>query len=176
MLVWKNSAGDPTISTISSRFTTHRLSLYRLVLFLLLAPILLVGVVAWFLLPGSIGGIHYRPSVFTQQAALQPSYWQHHSATVVGYDAGGRCMVPLPCPGFFLADAPGGGAGSSATRLWVASQRESGWHALLHKLFPGQVTAPLPQGLHTGQQIRVSGRMQTILNGGKIMVLLPNDL
>jgi hypothetical protein len=172
----ENSAGDLTISTISSRFATHRLSLYRFVLFLLLAPILLVGVVAWFLLPGSIGGMSYRPSVFLQQAALQPSYWQRHSATVVGYDAGSRCQAPLPCPGFFLVDTPRSDAGMSAIRLWVASQKESGWHAFLRKLFPGQVTAPLPQGLQTGQHIRVSGRMQTMHNDGRIMVLLPNDL
>jgi hypothetical protein len=176
MLVWNSSAGDRIISSTASQVNGHRLLLYRLVLFLLLLPLLLLGIVVWFLLPGSVGGLTYTPTVYVYQAALQPAYWQSHSATVRGYSTPIGCQMSLPCPGFYLVATPQFGGHQAGARLWVAPQPESGWHAFLRKLLPGQITRPLPQGLQAGEQVRVSGRLLQIADHGSVLVLAPNSL
>jgi hypothetical protein len=154
------------------------LTSHRIVLLALIAPILAVGVVLWFLLPGSIAGLTYTPSQYNREAHLQPVYWSQHRATVRGY-LWGRCIMASG-PMCFLIDSPRQGSGTVPPQILqgirVLPQAESGWHAVLRRLAPGLLTAPFPTGAKPGQRVTITGTLQSGYTGTGTPVLVPAAL
>jgi hypothetical protein len=152
---------------------------HRIVLLALAAPIVAVGAVLWFLLPGSIAGITYTPRQFNREAHLQPTYWSHHRATIRGYVYRG-CTQPI-CPEWLLLDQPlpKGRAVTRAEALLgvrVLPQDESGWHTSLRKIAPGLLTAPFPNGIVPGQRLTITGTLQSGYTGTGMPVIVPDGL
>lgn len=153
--------------------------MHRLVLLALLTPILAVGVVLWFLLPGSVAGMSYSPSQFNREAHLQPTYWSSHRATLIGYLYPG-CPTG-ECRSWLLLDAPrpaGGHRGAERPEqgVLIAMQGESGWHHLFRQLAPGLLARPFPGGTRTGQRVSITGTLQGGYTGSGLPVLVPADL
>jgi hypothetical protein len=152
---------------------------HRLVLLALAAPIVAVAMVLWFFLPGSIGGMSYTPSQFDHQALLRPLYWTAHDVTIRGY------LISVPCQShrclrMALVDNPAT-SGVTRTRLeplsdvLLATQRESGWHALLRHIIPQFVSAPIvPRDFN--RQVTISGKLLPSYAPGQVPEVQPNSL
>jgi hypothetical protein len=148
-------------------------------LFLLAAPIIGVGMVLWFMLPGSVAGLTYTPVEFNHEATLRPQYWSGHDATIRGY----LRTVPCKrhgCPLMVLSDSAAAGHAAAAmpdpTRdLILLPQGESGWHSMLRGLLPRFLASPL--NARTGpRKITVTARLVPGLLPGQVPTMRPNVL
>jgi hypothetical protein len=152
---------------------------HHVVLLFLLAPIVGIGIVLWFFLPGSVSGFTYMPSEYNHQAQLRPVYWTGHDATVRGYVHPYKCRLD-GCFVIVLGDTPvpyqdEGTAPNALRDVVLLPQHESGWHAALRRLFPHLLSAPILQG--TGnRQLTVTGRLTPSFKPGEVPYFRPNDL
>jgi hypothetical protein len=153
--------------------------IHHVVLFMLAAPIIGVGLVLWFLLPGSVAGYTYTPSQFNSEATLRPAYWSTHDATVSGYLRDVPC-AQAGCPIMVLSDAPRTGRAARAMPdpahdVELLVQSESGWHGFLRRLLPRFLTKPLTPGADAGK-ITVTARLVPGLRPGQVPVMRPATL
>ena len=152
----------------------------RLVLLGLLAPIIGLGLILWFFLPGGVAGVTYTPSAYTQQVQLKPLAWQQRTVTVRGY-LGWSCATPATtCPRtLWLNDTPLP-PGARPTRIpagvvLVWPQAESGWHAALRSILPG-LTMPFPNGDTWGQRVSITGSLASAPGPSMPVALQPHTL
>ena len=167
---------------------TRQVTVHRLVLLGLLAPIIALGVVFWLFLPGGIASLTYSPGEFSRAAQLSPSTWQNRSVSIRGYlisNCGNGRGDPAPsgsggCGQWLLADRPIRGAESiqqtiANGALRVLPQYESGWHAILRRIIPG-LAAPFPSGIRAGERVTVTGHLQTTHLQDGVPTFVPKDL
>jgi hypothetical protein len=153
--------------------------IHHVVLFMLAAPIIGVGLVLWFLLPGSVSGFTYTPTEFNHEATLRPVYWAGHDATIRGYLRTVSCAY-ANCPIMVLSDAASTGPAARAMPdpsrdIVLLSQPESGWHAFLHRLLPHFLSTPLSASSSPGK-ITVTARLLSGLRAGQAPTMRPTGL
>ena len=146
------------------------MTIHRLVLLLLLLPIVCIGAVFWFLLPGSVGGIAYSPGEISRRAQLTSDYWQGRQVTIAGYVLT-RCTAGDCAGGVAVGDR----AGTERAAVRILPQPESGWHRLLRNALPG-LAAPFPEGAVAGSRVTITGTIRRLPNGRQSLVLAPNSL
>ena len=153
---------------------------HHIVLIALAAPILGVAVVLWFLLPGSVAGLTYSPSQFSQDATLRPTYWTGHDVTLRGYIQPMACLKK-PCPDYvILGDKPRGqslraGTADPAQNVILLAQGESGLHSFLRRLVPMLVKSPIGSA-DSSSSVTVTGRLVAGYAAGRVPVIRPNPL
>jgi hypothetical protein len=153
---------------------------HHVVLFALAAPIIGVGIVVWFLLPGSVSGLTYAPSQFDQDAILRPTYWPGLEVTLHGYVRMMPCSRQPCSTDLILSDTlnrPGRslGAPDPARDVVLLPQRESGWHAFLRRVVPQLVSSPLGPA-DQGRSVTVTGRLVSGYSPGRVPVIQPDSL
>jgi hypothetical protein len=167
-----------------SSFDTHaprNAAAARLVLLGLLAPVIGLGAVLWFFLPGGVAGLTYTPSAYTRQVQLRPLAWQNRTVTVRGYlawtcptSAAATCARAL-----WLSDTPLARPLSPRAipsgSVRVRPQAEASWHAALRHIFPG-FTTPFPTGDAWGRRINVTGSLAGIPGPASPVTLEPRSL
>lgn len=152
----------------------------RLVLLGLLAPIIGLGAILWFFLPGSVAGVTYVPSAFAQQVQLKASAWQNRTVTVRGYLVW-TCATPATsCPhGLWLSDRPlprpARPRDIPAGSVLVRPQDESGWHTALRHVLPG-LTVPFPAGDWWDRHISITGSLVGTHGPSDPVALQPHTL
>lgn len=155
--------------------------LHHTVLLALAAPIFAVGVVLWFLLPGSVAGLTYTPTQFDQDATLRPVYWTGHDVTLRGYlhqrstCSGSSCLLAL-----IMSDAPETssrhpGQADPSHDVEMLPQRESGFHSVMRRLLPQIVSSPIG-ARDVGKRVTVTGRLVAGYAPGQVPVIRPNSL
>lgn len=153
---------------------------HHIVLLALAAPIIGVGVVVWFLLPGSVAGLTFTPSQFDQDATLRPTYWFAHDVTLRGF------VRALPCSGrvcsreLVLSDSPDdateqGIPPDPLRDVVLLPQGESGWHSFLRGMLPHLVSRPIGTA-DEGQRVTVTGRLLSGFSPGIVPRVRPNSL
>jgi hypothetical protein len=152
---------------------------HHVVLLMLVAPVLAVGVVIWFLLPGSIAGYTYSPSQFNKQVQLRPTYWTGHDVTIRGYLISYDCR-PGGCLKLVVRDNPppyknGGAQVDPLNDVVFLPQHESRWHTMLRDLLPHLLAAPIVQG-NNKSKVTITGRLTPDYSPGQVPTIRPNDL
>ncbi|MDB5076182.1 MAG: hypothetical protein JWO42_2361 [Chloroflexi bacterium] len=152
---------------------------HHVVLLMLFLPILGVGILIWFLLPGSIAGYTYTPSQFNKQVQLRPTYWTSHDVTIRGYVRSYDCS-PGGCVKLVMADAPQpvtnkGTAVDTLNEVVLLPQHEASWYAFLHAALPRFLAAPLVKGNNT-KKVTITGRLTSDFSPGQAPTIRPNDL
>ncbi len=153
---------------------------HHVVLLALAAPILGVGIVLWFLLPGSVSGLTYTPAQFDKDAILRPAYWTQHDVTISGFVRKAPCTRKSCTVELILGNTParsGNGADvpDPGKDVLLEPQGESGWHHFLRKLVPGLVSSPVGPG-DFGHHVTVTGRLASGYLPGRVPIILPNAL
>ena len=154
---------------------------HRLVLLALAAPILAVGVVLWFLLPGSVAGLTYAPGQFDREVVLRPLYWTSHDVTLRGYVRAALCPgEPCPPRAVTLGNNPIASgsptvAADPTQDVFLLPQRESGWHSLLRNALPQYVSSPVSPR-DAGRTVTITGRLVAGYSPGQVPIVQPNAL